>query len=87
MYDKEVTCLILIKKDSGQSFSGCNLPVGAFITPHRSKKQKILWLQRPLNTSASDYFAQAVDAASKAKGSLIYRAGGKSFLGHSRFRK
>ena len=71
----------MIKKVSGENFSGSKLPGGAFITPRRSKRQKILWLQRPFNANASDYFAQAVDAATKAKGSPIYRAGGKANLG------
>lgn len=48
MYDNDVACrLILIPKDSGENVSGCELPVGAFIAPPSSKKQKVLWLQRP----------------------------------------
>ena len=79
-YEKETTCLMLVKAEHAEQFLKATLPNGVFCNLHKTDKTPV-WFARKKEESSSDYWLRVCQQRTSQGRRLVYRSSTNAPLG------
>ena len=79
-YERETTCLMLVKTEHVEQFLKATAPNGVFCNLHKTDKTPV-WFARKKDESSSDYWLRVSRQMASQGGRLVYRSSTNASLG------